>query len=92
MNDWLNDAIFYEIYPQSFCDSNGDGIGDFRGIISRLDYIQGLGFNAIWMNPCYDSPFIDAGYYVDIHAIGVHEATSADIYKRLEGDHERADS
>lgn len=61
---WLNNAVFYEIYPQSFCDSNGDGIGDFQGIIDRLDYIRDLGCNAIWMNPCFESPFGDAGYDV----------------------------
>lgn len=55
---------FYEIYPQSFNDTNGDGIGDFQGIIEKLDYIKETGFNAIWMNPCFDSPFGDAGYDV----------------------------
>lgn len=64
MPEWLKTAIFYEIYPQSFMDSNGDGIGDFNGIIEKLDYIKELGCNAIWMNPCYDSPFKDAGYDV----------------------------
>lgn len=48
---WLETALFYEIYPQSFKDTNGDGIGDLPGILEKLDYIQGLGFNAIWMNP-----------------------------------------
>ena len=62
--EWLSNAIFYEIYPQSFCDSNGDGIGDFKGIISKLDYIKDLGCNALWINPCFDSPFGDAGYDV----------------------------
>ena len=51
MPNWLDNAIFYEIYPQSFQDSNGDGIGDLQGIIQRLDYIQQLGCNAIWLNP-----------------------------------------
>ena len=64
MKHWLDTAIFYEIYPQSFKDSDADGIGDFRGIVSRLDYIQSLGCNAIWMNPCFESPFNDAGYDV----------------------------
>ena len=64
MTHWLDTAIFYEIYPQSFKDSDADGIGDFRGIVSRLDYIQSLGCNAIWMNPCFESPFNDAGYDV----------------------------
>lgn len=64
MPKWLDGAIFYEIYPQSFMDSNGDGIGDFRGIIEKLDYIKELGCDAIWMNPCFESPFGDAGYDV----------------------------
>lgn len=59
---WLETAVFYQIYPQSFSDSNGDGIGDFMGIISKLDYIYETGFNAIWINPCFESPFYDAGY------------------------------
>jgi maltose alpha-D-glucosyltransferase/alpha-amylase len=64
MPKWLNDAVFYEIYPQSFLDANGDGIGDFEGIIQKLDYIRDLGCNALWINPCFDSPFRDAGYDV----------------------------
>lgn len=64
MEEWLKKAVFYEIYPQSFRDSNGDGIGDFNGIIEKLDYVKELGCTAIWMNPCYDSPFHDAGYDV----------------------------
>lgn len=64
MPKWLNNAVFYEIYPQSFKDSNGDGIGDFKGIEQKLDYIKDLGCSAIWMNPCFDSPFYDAGYDV----------------------------
>ncbi|MBP5282012.1 MAG: hypothetical protein J6Z22_05880, partial [Lachnospiraceae bacterium] len=49
--DWLDNAVFYEIYPQSFLDTNADGLGDFQGIISKLDYIKELGCTAIWMNP-----------------------------------------
>ena len=64
MASWLNNAIFYEIYPQSFNDSNGDGIGDFQGIIDKLQYVRDLGCNAIWINPCFDSSFYDAGYDV----------------------------
>ena len=83
MNKWLNDAVFYEIYPQSFCDSNGDGIGDINGIISKLDYIQWLGCNALWLNPCYDSPFIDAGYDVrDYFKVAPRYGTNDDV-KRL---------
>ena len=62
MPKWIDNAIFYEIYPQSFMDTNSDGIGDFKGIISKLGYIKDLGCNAIWMNPCFMSPFMDAGY------------------------------
>jgi glycosidase len=61
---WLEQAIFYQLYPQSFYDSNADGIGDLQGIIQKLDYLAGLGFNAIWINPCFESPFQDAGYDV----------------------------
>lgn len=64
MAKWLDNAVFYEIYPQSFRDTNADGIGDFNGIIEKLDYICELGCNAIWMNPCFMSPFGDAGYDV----------------------------
>ena len=61
---WLRDAVFYEVYPQSFRDSNGDGIGDIPGITEKLPYVKSLGCNALWLNPCFDSPFKDAGYDV----------------------------
>lgn len=64
MPTWLNDAVFYEIYPQSFYDTNADGIGDINGITEKLGYISSLGCNAVWINPCFDSPFFDAGYDV----------------------------
>ena len=57
--------MVYEIYPTSFQDSNDDGIGDLPGIKSRLNYIRELGFNAIWLNPFYRSPFLDGGYDVE---------------------------
>ena len=56
MPEWLKDAVFYEIYPQSYYDSNNDGIGDLQGIISKLDEVRELGCNALWINPCFDSP------------------------------------
>ena len=61
---WLDDAVIYEIYPQSFADSNGDGIGDLQGVIDHLDHLAWLGVNAIWFDPCFASPFRDAGYDV----------------------------
>lgn len=60
--DWVARAVVYQIYPQTFFDSNGDGIGDLPGIIAKLDYIRSLGADAIWLNPFFDSPFNDAGY------------------------------
>lgn len=81
--EWLKNAVFYEIYPQSFYDSNGDGIGDFQGIIEKLDYIRELGATAIWMNPCFASPFGDAGYDVsDYYLAAPRYGTNADL-KRL---------
>lgn len=59
---WLEDAVFYEIYPQSYQDTNADGIGDLAGMTKRLPYIKSTGCNAIWINPCFESPFFDAGY------------------------------
>ncbi|WP_371495842.1 alpha-amylase family glycosyl hydrolase [Kitasatospora sp. NBC_00374] len=61
---WLSDAVLYQIYPQSFADSDGDGIGDFAGLTERLEYLHWLGVDAIWLNPCFASPFRDAGYDV----------------------------
>ena len=53
--EWAKNAVFYQIYPQTFCDSDGDGIGDIQGIISKLDYVKSLGVDAIWFNPFFDS-------------------------------------
>lgn len=87
---WLDNAIFYEIYPQSFCDSNGDGIGDFGGIISKLDYIKDLGCNAIWLNPCFKSPFGDAGYDVeDYYTAAERYGTNEDLKQLFCEAHER---
>ena len=75
---WLKHAVFYEVYPQSFYDSNGDGIGDLPGLIAKLDYIQSLGCDAIWLNPCFVSPFQDAGYDVaDFYKIAPRYGTNA---------------
>jgi maltose alpha-D-glucosyltransferase/alpha-amylase len=80
---WLREAVFYEVYPQSFCDSNGDGIGDLPGLIGKLDYIAGLGCTAIWINPCFSSPFRDAGYDIDdFYKVAPRYGTNDDL-KRL---------
>ena len=60
--DWFQRAVVYQIYPRSFADSNGDGIGDLRGIISKLDYLQRLGVDVVWLSPIYTSPQDDNGY------------------------------
>lgn len=80
---WFREALFYEIYPQSFNDSNADGIGDIQGIIEKLEYVQSLGCNALWINPWYESPFIDAGYDVaDYRKVASRYGTNTDA-KRL---------
>lgn len=77
---WLKDAVIYEIYPQSFADSDGDGIGDLRGVIDRLDHLAWLGINTIWFNPCFESPFVDAGYDVaDYLRIAPRYGTNEDM-------------
>lgn len=90
MVNWLKDAVFYEIYPQSFCDSNGDGIGDIPGMTQKLDYIKDLGCNALWINPVYDSPFYDAGYDVrDYRRIAPRYGTNEDMYNFFTEAHAR---
>lgn len=59
---WWHDKVAYQIYPKSFCDTNGDGIGDLKGVISKLDYLKELGIDIIWLSPIYQSPFVDQGY------------------------------
>ena len=86
---WLKDAIFYEIYPQSFYDTNGDGIGDLKGITEKLPYVKSLGFNALWLNPIYDSPFKDAGYDVrDYTKIAPRYGTVEDLVELFHTAHE----
>ncbi|MCR4924571.1 MAG: glycosylase [Lachnospiraceae bacterium] len=88
--EWLDDALFYEIYPQSFMDSNNDGIGDIQGIIKKLDYIKDLGCNAIWLNPCFESPFYDAGYDVtDYYKVAKRYGSNEDLKQLFDQVHKR---
>src|ERR1700740_3707897 len=87
---WWKEAVVYQIYPRSFKDNNGDGVGDLKGIISKLDYIKSLGINAVWLNPIYSSPNDDNGYDVsDYRNIMKDFGTMADFGKLLKGLHAR---
>ena len=86
---WYKDAIIYQIYPRSFCDGNGDGIGDIRGIISKIDYLKDLGINAVWLSPVYKSPNDDNGYDIsDYQDINPEFGTLDDFKEMLEKMHE----
>ncbi|NLC89732.1 MAG: alpha-glucosidase, partial [Clostridiaceae bacterium] len=77
---WWKEAVFYQIYPRSFADSNQDGIGDINGIRSKLDYLQSLGVDALWLSPIYDSPNDDNGYDIrDYRAIMDEMGTMEDF-------------
>lgn len=90
MPQWLNEAVFYEIYPQSFNDTNADGIGDLKGITEKLDYIKDLGCNAVWINPCFTSPFLDAGYDVsDYYHVAPRYGTNEDMQVLIDEMHQR---
>lgn len=80
---WYKDSFVYQIYPRSFCDSNGDGIGDIQGIISKLDYIKDLGVKAIWLSPIYKSPNHDNGYDISDYRDISPEFGSLDDFKQL---------
>lgn len=80
MTPWWKKAVVYQVYPKSFQDSNGDGIGDLKGITSRLDYLKKLGIDAIWLSPVYQSPQVDNGYDIsDYEAIDPQYGTMADM-------------
>jgi alpha-glucosidase len=80
MTEWWRNAVVYQVYPRSFADANGDGVGDLRGLISRLDYLQSLSIDAIWMSPCFTSPQRDHGYDVaDYFDIDPMFGTLADL-------------
>ncbi len=87
---WWKEGIIYQIYPRSFKDTNGDGIGDLRGVIEKLDYIESLGVTMVWVNPFFDSPMVDNGYDVrDYRAILPEFGTMEDFNELLDGLHER---
>ena len=87
--EWLKDAVFYEIYPQSFQDSNADGIGDLPGITSRLEYVRSLGVDAVWLSPIYRSPNDDNGYDIsDYRAVMDEFGTMEDFDALLRRAHE----
>lgn len=87
---WWKESSVYQIYPSSFKDSNGDGLGDIPGITSKLDYIKALGIDIVWVCPIYKSPQVDMGYdisdYKDIHA---PYGTLEDVDELIKGCHER---
>lgn len=81
---WWHDKVAYQIYPKSFLDTNGDGIGDLRGIISKLDYLKSLGIDIIWLSPIYKSPFVDQGYDIsDYYAIAEEFGTMEEFDELL---------
>src|SRR5210317_1694650 len=85
-NTWWKEGVLYQIYPQSFKDTDGDGFGDFRGVIEKLDYLESLGIKMVWMNPFFESPLVDNGYDVsDYRAILPRYGTMEDFQEMLDG-------
>src|SRR3977135_4459857 len=86
LRKWWKEAVVYQIYPRSFKDSNGDGIGDLNGITSKLDYIKGLGVDVIWLSPHFDSPNADNSYDIrDYRKVMTEFGTMADFDRMLAG-------
>ncbi len=87
---WWQTAVFYQIYPRSFADGNGDGIGDLKGMISKLDYLKELGIGGIWLSPHYPSPFVDCGYDIsDYCSVGEEYGSMAEFQEFLQQAHKR---
>ncbi len=87
---WWKESSVYQIYPASFKDSNGDGLGDIQGMISKLDYIKALGIDIVWTCPIYQSPQVDVGYDISSYkAIHAPYGTLADVDEMIEGCHKR---
>jgi alpha-glucosidase len=80
---WWKEVVFYQIYPRSFADSNGDGIGDLNGIRKKLEYLKKLGIGAIWLSPHYPSPMVDCGYDVADYCAVAPEYGTLDEFKNL---------
>ncbi len=88
--EWSHNAVFYQIYPQTYYDTDGDGIGDLKGIIEKMDYIKSLGVDAIWLNPFFDSPFRDAGYDIsDYYKVAPRYGTNEDAKRLFAEAHKR---
>jgi len=89
-NPWWQTAVFYQVYPRSFADGNGDGIGDIHGLISHLDHLVDLGIDAIWLSPHYPSPQVDCGYDIaDYEDVASEYGTLADFKRLLDAAHQR---
>ena len=87
---WFKDAIIYELHVKTFCDSDGDGMGDFRGLMEKLDYLQELGVTAIWLLPFYPSPMRDDGYDIaDYFDVNPNFGTLDDFRAFLDAAHQR---
>ncbi|MFB6086980.1 MAG: alpha-amylase family glycosyl hydrolase, partial [Haloarculaceae archaeon] len=87
---WWKEAIVYQVYPKSFNDSDGDGIGDLRGLEERIDYLDALGIDAVWLNPVYESPDADNGYDISDYRAIREEFGDMDDWRRvLEKLHDR---
>jgi alpha-glucosidase len=87
---WWKESVAYQVYPRSFMDSNGDGIGDLKGVTSKLDYLKELGIDVIWLSPMFKSPNDDNGYDIsDYQDIMDEFGTMADFNELLEGVHQR---
>ena len=87
---WLSDALFYQIYPSSYMDTDGNGIGDLPGITSKLDYIKSLGVNALWLNPIFESGWFDGGYdVIDFYKVDPRFGTNTDLVTLVNEAHKR---
>ena len=90
INNWYKDKVFYQIWPRSFKDGNGDGMGDLYGVYEKLDYIKSLGCDGIWFSPLYPSPGVDCGYDISDYYNIAEEFGGMDAFRKvLDGAHER---